>query len=137
MDLLRALARRRLGLGVLDDTVSAGDLGDNLAHDLVLDQKDIGHLAIELVGPNVGAGLGVDELRRDAEIVASAPDAALEYIAHPKLAPEQTQGRRFKSLMTMAALVLACSRKRTLATAAFGSSRAYAVPTSALGQKLT
>ena len=36
----------------------------------------------------MGAGLGVDELRRDAEIVAGAPDAALKHIAHAELAPE-------------------------------------------------
>ena len=36
----------------------------------------------------MSAGLGVDELRRDAEIVAGAPDAALEHIAHAELAPE-------------------------------------------------
>src|SRR5262249_7023034 len=49
--------------------VSAGDLGDDLTDDLVLDEEDIGHLPIEPVGPNVGAGLGIDELRGDAEAV--------------------------------------------------------------------
>src|SRR5262245_54643718 len=83
---MSALARLRLS--ALDDTVSAGDLGDDLTHDLVLDQEYISHLAIELIGPNVGASLGVDELRRNAEIVASAPNAALEHIAHAELAPE-------------------------------------------------
>ena len=68
--------------------ISAGDLGDDLAHYLVLDKEDVGHLAIEAIGPNLGAGLGVDELRRDAEAVVGAPDTALEYVARPQLAPE-------------------------------------------------
>ena len=63
LDFLGALARGRLGLGVLDDTVPAGDLGKNLTHDLVLDEEDVGYVAIEPVSPNMSAGLSVDELR--------------------------------------------------------------------------
>ena len=88
LNLLGVLSRCRLGLGILDGAKPAGDLGDDLAHDLVLDQEYIGHLAIEFVGPNVGASLGVDELRRDAEVVASAPHATLKQIAHAELTPE-------------------------------------------------
>ena len=62
--------RRRFGLGLLYDTVSAGDLGDNLSHDLILDDKDIGHLAIVTVRPDMGAGFGIDELRRNSQAVA-------------------------------------------------------------------
>jgi hypothetical protein len=36
----------------------------------------------------MGAGLRIDELGRDTETVIGAPDAALKYITHAKLAPE-------------------------------------------------
>src|SRR5262245_40683328 len=87
-DFLYALVRSRLSFRNLNNTVSAGDLGDDLTDDLVLNEEDIGHLPIEPVGPNVGAGLGVDELRHDADAVVGAPYAALEHITHPEIVSE-------------------------------------------------
>ena len=48
LDLLEIFARDRLGLGVLNGAVATGDLGDDPIDDLVLDDEDVGHLAIEL-----------------------------------------------------------------------------------------
>src|SRR5262249_35774059 len=81
------LAGGRPGLVNVNDTKIAGYLGDDLADDLVLDEEDVGHLAIEPVGPNVGAGLGLNELRHDAEAVVGAPDATLEYVGAPSSRP--------------------------------------------------
>src|SRR5262245_25392620 len=88
LDFIWALARRQSALGNLDHAVATGDLGDNLAHDLVLNEEDVDHLTIEPVGPDVSAGFSVDELRRDAKAVVGAPDAALEHVAHLELAPK-------------------------------------------------
>jgi hypothetical protein len=88
LDLLGALSRCHVGLVALNGTVGAGDLTDDLTNDLVLDEEDVGYLAIEPIGPNMGAGLGVYELRRDAEVVFGALDTAFEYVAHPELATE-------------------------------------------------
>ena len=80
-----ALAGGRLGLVNVDDTKIAGDFGDDLTDDLVLDEEDVGHLAIETISPNVAAGLSIAELCRDAEVVASTPDTALEHVSCPQL----------------------------------------------------
>ena len=61
--MLGALPRCRLGLIALDGAVGTGDLTDDLTNDLVLDEKDVGHLAIESIGLNMGTGLGVYKLR--------------------------------------------------------------------------
>src|SRR5689334_3683772 len=61
LDLLGALSRCHVGPVALDGTVGAGDLIDDLTNDLVLDEEDVGYLAIEPIGPNLGAGLGVYE----------------------------------------------------------------------------
>ena len=51
----QVFARRRPGLGNVDDTVVTGDLGDDFAHDLVLDEEDVGHLTIELALKTIAA----------------------------------------------------------------------------------
>ena len=43
-------------------------------------------LAVVSLGPDVLAGLGVDELAGDADPLAGRPDAALEHVAHAELA---------------------------------------------------
>ena len=43
----------------------------------------------------MAAGLGVDELGRDAELVLGAADAALEHVAHVELASELPDIYRF------------------------------------------
>ena len=88
LNLLGTLARGGIDLGALNGPVAPGDLGDDLIDDLVLNEEDVSHLAIVTVGPNVGAGLGVDELRRDTKAVVGALDAALEHVAHLQLAAE-------------------------------------------------
>ena len=40
------------------------DRGDDALGDLVLDGEDVAQLAVVSLGPDVLAGLGVDELRR-------------------------------------------------------------------------
>ena len=50
LNLFGALAGCRPGLVKLDGTVGAGDFGDDMADDLVLDEEDVGYLAIEPVG---------------------------------------------------------------------------------------
>ena len=44
--------------------------------------------AIVALGPAMGAGRGVDELRRDADAVAGSTDAAFEHVAHAELAAD-------------------------------------------------
>src|SRR5262245_23746177 len=78
LDLLGALSRCNVGLVTLDSTVGAGDLTDDLTNDLVLDEEDVGYLAIEPIGPNMGTGLGIYKLRRDAADVCVALDTGLE-----------------------------------------------------------
>src|SRR5260370_16633193 len=53
--------------------------------DLVLHLKQIGTVRIELICPQMRAGLGVDELRAHAHPVAALLLAPLQHIAHPKL----------------------------------------------------
>ena len=59
-----------------------------LVHDgrgnLVLNRKDVRELAIETLGPELIAVLGVDELRRDAHAVARLSNAALESRSDPQ-----------------------------------------------------
>src|SRR6185312_10010754 len=88
LNLLRTLVRGRTGLDVLNDAVASGDLADDLVDDLVLDQKHIGHLAVVAIGPDVGAGVGVDELRVDAEAVVRTLNTAFKYITHAEFAAE-------------------------------------------------
>src|SRR3984893_3126906 len=61
---------------------------DDSARDVVLDRKDIGQIAVVAVGPEVGAGRGVDELRGNPHPVAGAADRAFEHRAHPKIAAD-------------------------------------------------
>ena len=49
---------------------------------LVLHGEDIAQLAIEPLAPHVPAIDGRDQLRRDANALAGAPDAALEHVRH-------------------------------------------------------
>src|SRR5262245_51010841 len=77
-DLLGALPRCHIGLVALDCTIGAGNLTDDLTNDLVLDEEAVGYLAIDPIGPNMGTGLGIYKLRRDAADVCVALDTGLE-----------------------------------------------------------
>jgi hypothetical protein len=46
---------------------------DNLVSQLVLDREDVDEFAVVPLGPAMGAGCSVNELRRDADTVADPP----------------------------------------------------------------
>ena len=57
-----------------------------MADDLVLYGEDVRGIAVEAVGPDMAAGLAVDQLRVDANAIAGAPHAALQHVANSELA---------------------------------------------------
>ena len=61
---------------------------DDLLHYLVLRREDVREIAVEPLGPEMPAGAGIDELRRDAHAFAGLADAALEHKAHAQVAPD-------------------------------------------------
>ena len=65
-----------------------GEDRDNGPSDLVLDGKHVLQLSIVALGPTVSAGDGVDELRGDADAIASAANAAFEHVADAELAAD-------------------------------------------------
>ncbi len=72
-------------LDVLDlDLEGARQTGD----DLVLQLQEVGALGIELIGPDMGAGRGVDELRVDPHVGPVMLLAALERVADAKVVME-------------------------------------------------
>ena len=50
--------------------------------DFVLHRKDIRHLTVEAIGPELRSVRGVDELRRDADSIACPPHAPFEDCEH-------------------------------------------------------
>jgi hypothetical protein len=58
---------------------------DNRARDLVLDRENVVQLAVVPLSPAVGAGHGIDELRRDPDAVAAPPDAAFQHVTCAQL----------------------------------------------------
>jgi hypothetical protein len=60
----------------------------DLLNHLVLRGEDVGEIAIEALGPDVPAALGIDELRGDAHAVAGFADRAFEHEAHAQVAPD-------------------------------------------------
>jgi hypothetical protein len=56
--------------------------------DLILHCEDVGEVAVVALSPDVLAGLGLDELRGDADPIADFAQAALEHIPHTQLAPD-------------------------------------------------
>ena len=59
--------------------------------DFVLHVEEVGHGLIEALGPEMRAGLRVDELDVDAQPIAGALNAALQHIPHVQLAPDLLQ----------------------------------------------
>src|SRR5258705_4027126 len=59
--------------------------GDPLG-DLVLDRKDIRHLKIVALRPDIAAVTPVDELRRNAQPKCGLANASLQYVTRAKLA---------------------------------------------------
>ena len=79
-------AMREIGRpGVIGIWIGGGELAVQRAcqtrNDFVLHVEEIGQGLVEPLGPEMIAGLGVDELHIDAHSVSAALDAALEDIA--------------------------------------------------------
>ena len=58
------------------------ELGDDRLRDLVLDQEDVGQIAVISLGPKMTAVPAVDQLGRDANSRPRLSNAAFEDIAH-------------------------------------------------------
>ena len=56
--------------------------------DLVLKVEHVVESAVEPVGPDMRAGLGLDQLGGDAQPVPALADAAFQHIAHAEFAPD-------------------------------------------------
>ena len=71
-----------------------GDAG----RDLILQREQVGGIALEPLRPQMRIGLGVDQLRVDADLVARAAHAPFEHIADRKLAADLFGVDRFVSV---------------------------------------
>jgi hypothetical protein len=58
----------------------------NCGGDFVLQGKDLIHVAVIPLGPNVITGFRVDKLRHNAHPFAAAPHAAFQHVSHTKFA---------------------------------------------------
>ena len=63
------------------------DDADDPLGDLVLQLEHVVERTVELFRPQMRAGLGLDQLRGDAQPIAALADAALKHIARAELAP--------------------------------------------------
>jgi len=79
----RRLAARTPDVARLDPAHQGADDG---LHHLVLDFEQFGGRPVELLGPDLGARFGVDQLDRDAHAFAHASHAALDHEPHAQLA---------------------------------------------------
>src|SRR6516165_4557976 len=81
----RWFAHRALPLGI-------GNRGGNgychSVRNLVLHREDIGEIAVVALGPDMLAGLGLDQLRGDPDTIAGFAQAACEHITHAQLAAD-------------------------------------------------
>src|SRR6185369_5524169 len=64
------------------------DVGDDLSRDLVLDVEYVRQFPVVAFGPQVIAGHRIDQLGGDADSVPGPAHAALDDIAHAKLAAD-------------------------------------------------
>ena len=62
--------------------------GDDLAGNVVLDRENVGQLAVVALGPQMAAGLGVDQLGGDAHPLAAFADAAFDNVSDPEVAAD-------------------------------------------------
>ena len=99
----RGLQQRALNFGLVH--MGREDRDDG-ASDLILDREDVFQLSVVALGPAVRAGGGIDELRRDADTVAGATDAAFEDVANAELAADLSDVRRFAFVLES----LSCGR---------------------------
>src|SRR5215469_8042519 len=56
--------------------------------DLILHRENVSEFTIIAFGPDVVAGLGLDQLRGDADAVAGTSHGAFEYVAYTKVASD-------------------------------------------------
>jgi hypothetical protein len=92
IEIVGAQARLRLLLrsGDLCQAQCRHERAHHTLGNAVLEVEDIATVALEAISPDVQARGRVDELSGDTKAVAAAPDAALQHIAHPELAPDLT-----------------------------------------------
>src|SRR5215469_5063262 len=81
----RLLPHGALLLGIGD---SRSNSNRHRLADFVLHHEDVGEIAIVALRPDVLAGLGLDQLRRDADAVARFAETAFQDITHPQFAPD-------------------------------------------------
>jgi hypothetical protein len=63
-----------------------GNRGRHRLGDLILQHKNVGEVAVVVFCPGMLAGVGLDELRGNANAVISSAQAAFEHITHAELA---------------------------------------------------
>ena len=63
-------------------------MSHDIFRDLALDGEDIGQLPIIMLGPNVSVRAGINQLGRDANVIAHSADAAFQKVSHAQLAPD-------------------------------------------------
>src|SRR3712207_908978 len=82
----------RLGAfaGVLCRQEVRPEAGDNACGDLVLNDEDDAEVAVVPLGPELGLGGRIDELRGHPHAVAGLADTPLENIADPEFASDGT-----------------------------------------------
>ena len=62
------------------------DDAGNTGRDFVLEVEHVSEQAVETVGPKVGAGFGIDQLRRDADPAAALADRPFKHIPDTEFA---------------------------------------------------
>src|SRR5215212_8967029 len=92
----------RSALSLHDEPFIQHDLrlhrGNYTRDDLVLNNEDVGQLAIVFLGPQIFACFSFDEIGRYPDPVAAAPHSALDNVAHAQLAPDLSQVGRASSV---------------------------------------
>ena len=78
----------RIGALLLGVGNGRGDRDRHRLGDLVLHRENVGEIAVVALGPDMIAGLGLDQLRGDPDAVAGFAHAAFEHIAHAQFAPD-------------------------------------------------
>src|SRR5262249_18514129 len=80
----------RLALGALDLRLLQlrRNRADHASGHLILELENVLQRAVETVGPEMTAGGGIDELRRDSHAVCRLAHAALEHVADAELATD-------------------------------------------------
>jgi class 3 adenylate cyclase len=86
-----------LGMADLGGNDAGRDGAGDALSNLVLDRTHIREVAVIAVGPEMMAGLGVDQLRGDPHTIAGAAHAAFDHVADAKFGPYLDTLRRKSS----------------------------------------